>query len=292
MNKKVILVCIIILAIGILVLIATNFYVNKKIMPQVSNPEIKILNSVTYYCQEGTIKADYGASEVNLKLKDGRSMTLPQTISGSGIRYELGTATFVSKGDNAFLTENDVVTYTNCVAGSQATSQDINTYTDSANIFSFSYPNQFILSGGDIGFSQDWRAQTTSLGLLLTVVRIPRSFMPQTNFSEAKFTVGTNPDPDAIKDCLLSDYGNMGTTSIVMIGPNKFTKISFADAGAGNYYDTTSYRTIYNNQCYAIEYTIHSTNIYNYSPDQDIKEFDKAKIDSVLESIAQSFKFN
>jgi hypothetical protein len=123
------------------------------------------------------------------------------------------------------------------------------------------------------------------------VVHIPKSFLPNTNFGEAKFTVGTSVDPDAIKNCLISDNGNMGTTSEVTIGSRKFTKITFSDAGAGNFYDTASYRTVYNNQCYAIEYTIHSSNIQNYSPDQGIKEFDKGKITSVLESISQSFKF-
>jgi hypothetical protein len=184
-----------------------------------------------------------------------------------------------------------VQTYTNCVAGTETASENTNTYTDASKTFSFSYPNQFTLSGGDIGYSQDWRATTSNLGLLLVVVHVPQSFLPKTNFGEAKFTVGTSVDLDAIKNCLISDNGNTGTVSEVTIGSRKFTKITFTDVGAGNYYDTTSYRTVYNNQCYAIEYTIHSTNIQNYSPDQGIKEFDKGRITSVLESIAQSFKF-
>ena len=75
------------------------------------------------------------------------------------------------------------------------------------------------------------------------------------------------------------------------IGSMKFTKITLSDAGAGNFYNTTSYRTIYHNQCYAIEYTIHSTNIGNYSPDQGITEFDQTKIVPLLENMVQSFKF-
>lgn len=59
--------------------------------------------------------------------------------------------------------------------------------------------------------------------------------------------------------------------------------------GAGNYYETTSYRTVYNDECYAIEYTIHSTNIDNYSPDQGITKFDKEKITSILDAMVQSF---
>ena len=103
--------------------------------------------------------------------------------------------------------------------------------------------------------------------------------------------MGTSADPNAIKNCLVYTNGNVGTSSEVTINGRKFTKMNFTDAGAGNYYDTTSYRTIYNNQCYAVEYIIHSSNIYNYSPDQGVKEFDKTKITSILERIIQSFKF-
>ena len=147
------------------------------------------------------------------------------------------------------------------------------------------------MSEGIIAYSQDWNVQTTNLGLLLAVVKIPKSFLPQTNFSEAKFTVGTSADPVAIKNCFKSDGGSIGTTSEVTVNNQKFTRITLADAGAGNFYETTSYRTIYNNQCYAIEYTIHSTNIGNYSPDQGIKEFDKQKVEPLLENIVSSFKF-
>jgi len=64
-----------------------------------------------------------------------------------------------------------------------------------------------------------------------------------------------------------------------------------SDPGAGNIYDTTSYKTIKNNMCYAVEYTVHSTNINNYSPDQNIKEFDKVKIENILNEMVKSFRF-
>ena len=248
---------------------------------------------ITYFCQEGILKAEYGQNKVTLTLKNNQSLDLPQVISGSGIRYEAAKNVFISKGDNANLTENDKVTYTNCVAGTQALDQDLNTYANSEKTFSFSYPNEFSLSGGNIGFSQDWNAQTNYLGTLLAVVNIPKDYLPQTNFGDSKFTVGVSADPEAIKNCLSATSGNnIGTTSVVSIAEQNFTKINFADAGAGNFYETTSYRTIKDNMCYALEYTIHSLNIGNYSPDQGIKEFDKAKITALFEALVQSFRFN
>lgn len=288
-KKNLIFISIIIL---ILLVFIFGFYKNRnKEQSFITSTTNENPNTITYYCQGGIIKAIYGEKNVSLSLKNNRNITLPQTISGSGIRYESGITTFSSKGDNAFLMENNIQTYTNCIAGTETSYQDMNTYTNASKTFLFSYPNQFILSGGAIGFSQDWRTETTDLGLLLNVIYIPQSFLPNTNFGEAKFTVGTSIDLNAIKNCLTSDNRNMEVINKVIINSREFTKITFTGVGAGNYYDTTSYRTLYNNQCYAIEYTIHSTNIYNYSPDQGIKEFDKIKINSVLENIVQSFKF-
>jgi len=279
MNKKYYLIIIIVAAI-----VGGIYFFNTKNKNSAGN-------IVNFYCREGILKAQFGKNYAVLTFNDGKNILLPQTISGSGIRYELGSTTFIGKGDNAFLTEGTTTTYSNCVTGSQVTKNDTNIYIDTSNTFSFSYPKQFTLSGGDVGFSQDWSVGTNNLGLLLVVVEIPKTFFTKTNFGEAKFTVGTSADRDAVKNCLTYNYGPMGTTSEIMIGNNKFIKMNFSDAGAGNFYETTSYRTIYNNQCYAIEYTIHSINIYNYSSDQGIKEFDKTTVTSILEGIVQSFKF-
>ncbi len=56
---------------------------------------------------------------VVVTLADGKKLTLPQTMSGSGIRYANEGETFVfwSKGDTAFVEEGprQTVTYENCV---------------------------------------------------------------------------------------------------------------------------------------------------------------------------------
>jgi membrane-bound inhibitor of C-type lysozyme len=289
MNKKKIVGFVVSIVVLIIILVCLINYIRQKpsLNPVAVNSEV-----ITYYCKECIIKAVYGKNDITLSFDNEKVLLLPQTISGSGIRYELGTTTFVSKGEYAFLTEGDKQTYTNCVGGNQSSDKYINTYSDISKTFSFSYPNQLILSGGDVGYSQNWAVGSDKLGLLLTVVNIPKSFMPaKTNFSEAKFTVGTSVDPDAIKNCLIYNFGGVGTTSDVIVNNRKFTKMNFIDVGAGNYYDTTSYRTVYNGQCYAIEYTIHSSSINNYSPDQGIKAFDKTKIIHVLDGIIGSFKF-
>lgn len=90
--------------------------------------------TVQYGCAQGrTLVAEYfdgptrtapdgrpiPGGRVILTLADGRKLTLPQTLSGSGIRYANEGETFVfwSKGDTAFVEEgaSRTVTYKDCV---------------------------------------------------------------------------------------------------------------------------------------------------------------------------------
>jgi len=276
--------------IGILLVVAAGVYFaqHRQATPLPPVPQETVAD---YYCQEGTIIATFGTSSVKLNLSDGQALTLPQTVSASGIRYEQGTVLFASKGNQAFLQENGTSTYSNCVAGTQASANNTNIFTDGSKTFSFVYPNSFTLSGGELGYTQSWRQGTTDLGMMLAVVTIPRSFQPQTNFSEAKFTVGTSSDVNAVAACLTDTSGNSAQGTTTTINGVPYTVFSFGDAGAGNFYQTTSYRTVRDGQCYAIEYTVHSTNIGNYPPEQHITAFDEAKVKSALEGIVRSFKF-
>ncbi len=282
----------IILGLFVLALIALYYVEKVNPVPVVKAPVPEASKTVAYYCQEGILKVVFGDKSANVIFPDGQTLNLPQSISADGGRYESGTTVFWSKGDNAFVTENNKTTFTNCVTGFITDAgAGMQTYTDASKLFSFTYPSQFNLSGGDGSYTQDWQGNTTTLGMLLAFVNIPKSFLPNTNFGDSRFTVGTSTDPLAVKNCLIAENGSTVKNKEVMIGGIAFTEITLSDAGAGNFYDITSYRIIYNNQCYAVEYTIHSMNIGNYSPDQGIKAFDQAKIKSILEGIAQSFKF-
>ena len=93
------------------------------------------ISTVRYQCQQNkTMVADFydgpsrtGADgrpipggRVLVQLSDGRKFSLPQTLSGSGIRYADSSEAMVfwSKGDTAFVEEgpNKAVTYRDCVA--------------------------------------------------------------------------------------------------------------------------------------------------------------------------------
>ena len=75
--------------------------------------------TATFKCQGGkSIEATFYASSVNLKLSDGKGLTVPQAMSASGARYANKDETFVfwNKGDTAFVTEGDdgKDTYSGC----------------------------------------------------------------------------------------------------------------------------------------------------------------------------------
>jgi membrane-bound inhibitor of C-type lysozyme len=83
-----------------------------------------VIATVKYACADDkTIEATYYADKVDIVLGDGREMSLPQTMSGSGIRYANADESFVfwSKGNTAFATEGDPdkPTYADCTEVAQ-----------------------------------------------------------------------------------------------------------------------------------------------------------------------------
>jgi membrane-bound inhibitor of C-type lysozyme len=251
--------------------------------------------AVTFYCQQGQIDATFSASAVQLDLSGGRYFALPQVMSGSGVRYEATTSgkdeLFQSEGSSASLSENGKAIYSNCVAAHVVDAgQGFHTYMDQSGTFSFVYPDAFAIVGTEPGYSTSWMVNTSASGMLLAEVQLPASAQPKTNFAGANVTVGTSADTSAVATCLEATNGEVAAGTVVINGLT-FDKFTFSSPGAGNLYDTTSYRLVRDNQCYAIEYTIHSTQLANYPASMGIKAFNQATIQNELGAIVESFKF-
>lgn len=259
-------------------------------------------SAVTFYCQGGkTMQANFASSSVVLSLSDGRTAMLPQQRMGSGIRYEatttFGTTTedvaFISQGDSAFLTENGTQTYQQCTAAQVAPSATAGykTYTDHGKTFSFVYPDAFMVTGVPMGYGTSWAQDATTSGMELARIDVPQSYEPGTNFGNAWFSVGVSANPSAVATCLQNTSGMPpATTTQTTIHGVSFTKMEYVGAGAGNRYDTTSFRTVRNNMCYAVEYTIHYGVLQNY-PKGAVQAYNKQKVASALNGIVQSFHF-
>ncbi len=164
-------------------------------------------------------------------------------------------------------------------------------YENKLNGFSFSYPSKFSLADNETILNQPWEYNTTDTGNLIARVVIPRTIQPKTNFGEAYFDVGVSTSTDSIKNCLISSGVNTTDVSSISINDQSFEVFHYNDAGAGNFYDVTSYHTVKNGKCFVLESFVHSSNIGNYSPDQGIKEFDKILVNNILKNIVESFQF-
>ncbi len=259
-----------------------------------------VANTVTFYCGNGnTMQGTFAANTLTLTLDNGQRLTLPQVRSGSGIRYE-STSTgadlvFIGKGDYGSFTNAASTTdvrYADCTAANVTPTAiaGYEQYENTAKTFAFTFPSAFSVAGIQPGYGPNWSAPATTTGMVLAKVTVPQSFEPGTNFGDAWFTVGVSSVPQAVTDCTKNLEGRQSTSTPVTINGTTYQKLLFTGVGAGNIYDTTSYRTVKDNECYAIEYTIHYGNIHNYPPGK-VSAFNEQKVATVLDAIVQSFRF-
>lgn len=223
---------------------------------------------------------------------EGMNSDMQVIFKKVGDTFVRGYGDVNTEGDKVLFKDLSSITYdTNVVFVKDA---DCSTaFQEKNDKFSLNYNSFFKLyePNEDI-LSNEWRINAKAKGLTLAKIYIPKVYMPNTNFSSASLSIGASTDIKEISTCTTATPLNgevlKGTTNI---SGYPFTKFFSTDAGAGNYYETTSYRGLLDGDCYALEYTIHSTNIGNYSPDQNIKEFDKTKIENEFENMIASFKF-
>ena len=283
-----------------LILVAAAVYVLVAWRPAQQGAPGAVPSSVTFYCGAGnSFKATFATSSATLFFPGGESYTLPQTLSGSGIRYEATTSSanllFTSEGDTGSFTNSASTTdfrYRTCMAANVAPSNTsgYDTYTNLGKTFTFTFPTNFSAAGTEPGYGPGWSVAATTTGMVLAKIAVPMNFEPGTNFGGAWFTVGTSADPSAVATCLMNPMSDQSTAAQVMLGGIPFTELKFSGAAAGNRYDTTSYRTVRNNQCYAVEYTIHYGVFENY-PAGAVKKFNEVKVQNALDKVARSFRF-
>lgn len=267
----------------------------------------KLVGQATYACDQGkTIAASYyqGAESpapttngqppapngsVALTLGDGRTMTLPQTISGSGIRYANAGETFVfwSEGNTAFVTEgsSSQMTYANCIAVSNIAGQEQwSTFASSTYGFSIKYPQ---------GYTPDTSYVYQEMG-------------PGKDINGVKFTIapsvatGTNLGKDSyisveqlpgIEDCTADKFlelnpDSAGVKTVTDSGVT-YSVASSTGAGAGNRYEEWAWAIPGTQPCLAVRYFIHYGVIDNY-PAGMVQQFDEVSLLKQFDGIRES----
>lgn len=101
-----------------------GFFVGKSYQEKIFKEASTPVASAIFHCDEMKfIVADFFEESVELRLSDNRLIILPRAISASGARYTDKNEVFVfwNKGDTAFIDENGVTTFQNCITNEAST---------------------------------------------------------------------------------------------------------------------------------------------------------------------------
>ncbi len=278
-----------------IVVVAGIWYATSGPQPasQVQNTNQPIA-SVSYACDGGkTIDASYynGSStpasspdmpptpggSVAISLSDGRTMTLPQTISADGGRYANADESFIfwSKGNGAFVLENNSQTYGGCIAVAPNPGNLPQVYENGTEGFSMRYPAGYKVTG-------DYQYQEMGPGKNIGGVSftIPSSTASGTNLGSDTYLsveeIPQTPSAECTADLFLEPGGASGTLNVATTTENgvEYSVASSTGAGAGNRYEETVYAIPGTNPCIAVRYFIHYGVLENY-PTGSVQAFDK-----------------
>jgi membrane-bound inhibitor of C-type lysozyme len=305
MNTKTRAILLILLVVLVLAVIA--FVVVRSSFPAQKVTTGTSVKPVTasYYCDSGkSITAVYNQGEykpstdtnspptptgsVDLTLSDGRTMTLPQTISADGGRYANSgeTIIFWDKGNGLTFTENGQQSYKNCVVVASDPGGLTQVYTNSTIGFSLRIPTGFTVD--DKYTYQELGPGKDIVGVKFT---IPKSISAGTNLgSDSYLSVEEIPNT---KDCsanLFLDVGGANVNlspTIVNDGDTTYSMASSTGAGAGNRYEESVYTIPGTNPCITVRYFIHYGVLENY-PTGTVKQFDNVALTNLFDSIRRT----
>ena len=263
------------------------------------SPPPASIATASYLCDGGkTITASYyrGAAKpvpapgqmptptgsVTLTLSDGRTMTLPQTISADGGRYANTDESFVfwGKGNSALVLEDGASkSYTGCiVVAPQPAGQDLpQTYANSTDGFSLRLPS---------GYTADatYRYQEFGPGKDIAGIKftIPAAMAAGTNLGADTY-LSVEEIPQA-RDCSASLFLEHVTPHAVTESGTDYSVASSTGAGAGNRYYETVYALPGTSPCIAVRYFIHYGVFENYPPGA-VRRFDQQAILNQFDAI-------
>ncbi len=281
--KKLLIIAIAIVAIiggAVVVYLKSNKETTLKPISQVSYlcKDKKTIDAVFYKGKTPKVKSGEPPipnGKVSLILSDGREMDLPQTISASGIRYANNDESFIfwSKGNGAFILENNAQTYIGCIVIASDLGGLPNVYANSSEGFSIRYPE-----GYSVNESYAYQALGPGKNIGGIKFTIPAEMATGKNLSGFDTGISIEEIPN-IQNCNADLFVSAENNQLSQINDNgiDYSVSSSIGAAAGNIYEEKVWAIPETNPCIAVRYLIHSTNIGNYPPNT-IKEFDKTAL--------------
>lgn len=270
-----------------------------------STTENSPIAQVSFVCDAGkTINASFYQDEskaassadqppvpggsVSIVLSDGRTMTLPQTISADGTRYASADGSFIfwAKGNGAFITESNQQTYSGCIEVVSDPGGLPQVYENSTEGFSLRYP---------AGYTVDSTYQYQELGPGNSIngvkFTIPSTMRGNTNLgSDTYISVEEIPQTTSCVATLFLDDPRATITTLTDQGV-QYSVASSTGAGAGNRYAETVYAIPGTNPCVAVRYFVHYSVLDNYPPGT-VTAFDQNALLSQFDAIRRTLVVN
>ncbi len=241
---------------------------------------------VAFACDAGkSIGAAFYDKRVALDLSDGRTMELPQTISGSGIRYANSDESFVfwSKGNTAFVEEGSAQqeTYQGCIIVAPDTSNTLTqVYATSTAGFTLRFPQGYTVKSSYV-----YQALGPGKDIHGVSFTIPERMSTGTNLAHDSY-VSVEWLPSATS-CTADKFVSSTKTSAFSDAGTDYSVATSSDAGAGNLYEEMVFAIPGTSPCTAVRYFIHSTQIANY-PAGTVTAFDKAALIDQFDAIRRT----
>ncbi|MDE2071568.1 MAG: MliC family protein [Patescibacteria group bacterium] len=234
------------------------------------------------------------AGSVHLGVSDGRTMTLPQTVSADGSRYSNGdpnvqggeTFVFWSKGNGAMVLENNTEqTYKGCIEVPKDPGRLPQIYHDGAGGVVVRYPSDWSVNDA---------YQYTNLGPGKTIggvkFSVSTSTRQGTNLAgDSGISIEQLPIAQG-KECtanLFLDPQFGVKTSTVADNGVDYSVATTTDAAVGNRYEESVWALPGTNPCVAVRYFIHYGAIENYPPGV-VREFDRNALVGTFDSIRRT----
>ncbi|MDD5739112.1 MAG: hypothetical protein PHY72_04320 [Candidatus Pacebacteria bacterium] len=217
-------------------------------------------------------------------------------FGGWAVHYYRSQNSSINKANQLALNNYQATSTLPVDSSVQYNQQNWTAYDNAQYGFTLKYPADIaLIKLGDGSLSYDWESFTDFQGVKIAQVFIPQSFEPNTNFSGAWVNIGQSSNPQAVANCLNpypnpSAFSEQAATTSQTINNIVFSVSLGVDAGNNNTYKFTGYRTIRNNQCFAVNLVVHYSNFQNY-PQGVIQEFNYNKAYSLLNEILQTFTF-
>jgi len=267
----------------------------------------QLVGKATFTCDDGkTVTADFfeGPAPVSqpgeppqpngsvaLTLGDGRQMTLPQTISGSGVRYANAgeSVVFWNEGNTAFMQEGSTTTYSGCITASDMAGQESwSIFASSSMGVSFKYPQGYTLAP----------QQYTELGPGKTIFGVKAVIPPGeatgTNLADDSYLsveeISTSTPQISGGWCTPTLFLGLGPKdSLQQVSDNgtNYLTASSTGAGAGNRYEEWVWTLPGTDPCVAVRYFIHYSVIENYPPGK-VEAFNEQQLLSEFDGIRRS----